>query len=341
MEQMSSAALADAPPLEPVLQVRGLTVDLTPARGAAGTASRVVSEASFEIPSGSIAGLFGESGCGKTTLALALLGLLPPDRYRIAGSVRLDGRELLTMTGRELERVRGARAAMVFQDPLLTLNPVLRVREQACEAIRAHIPLRRGEMAGRIEALLQLVGLPASRRLYDAYPHQLSGGERQRVSIALALACRPALVVADEPFTALDLPRVVELSSLFRALTERLGVLFLLIDHSPAVVAKIADQALVMYAGQIVERGTPRQVIGNPMHPYTAGLLKSMPAALRAGPGARRFSIPGNPPGLAARPPGCPFEPRCGERMPRCSAEAPDERLAEERHFARCFKYGG
>jgi len=342
---MSSAALPGAPPPEPLLQVRGLTIDLEPVRGAAGTAGRVVAGASFEVRSGSITGLLGESGCGKTTLALALLGLLPADRYRLEGSVRLDGCELLAMTGREWERVRGARAAMVFQDPLLALNPVLRVREQAYEAIRAHSPLRRGETAGRIEPLLQLVGLPASRRLYDAYPHQLSGGERQRVAIALALACRPALVVADEPFTALDLPRVLELSALFRGLTEKLGVSFLLIDHSPGVASRIADQALVMYAGQIVERGTPREVIGSPKHPYTAALLKSMPApaALRGGPrlaAGRRFSIPGNPPGLAARPPGCPFEPRCGDRMPRCAAEAPGERRVEGRRFARCFKYG-
>jgi peptide/nickel transport system ATP-binding protein len=234
---------------------------------------------------------------------------------------------------------------MVFQDPLLALNPALRVRDQVYEAIRAHSPLSRRETAGRIEPLLQLVGLTASRRLYDAYPHRLSGGERQRVAIALALACRPPLVVADEPFTALDLPRVLELSALFRGLTEKLGVSFLLIDHSPGVAWRIADQALVMYAGQIVERGTPREVIGSPSHPYTAALLKSMPssAVLRGGSrlaASRRFSIPGNPPGLAARPPGCPFEPRCGDRMPRCAAEAPGERWVEGSRFARCFKYG-
>jgi ABC-type glutathione transport system ATPase component len=243
MKGMSSGALT----------VRDLTVDLISVRN---ITVPVVSEVSFQVDPGSIVGLFGESGCGKTTLALALLNLLPAPRYRVRGSVQLRDFEMLSATERQLQRIRGAEISLVFQDPLLALNPVLRVRDQVAEVMRAH---------GRqddLERLFGLVGLAATRRMYDAYPHQLSGGERQRVVIAQALACRPALVIADEPFTALDAVRVVELSSLFRELREKLQTSFLLISHSPGVLARTADQVLIMHAGRIVERGTPRQVFG-------------------------------------------------------------------------------
>ena len=243
MKGMSSGALT----------VRNLTVDLISVRN---ITVPVLSGVSFQVDPGSIVGLFGESGCGKTTLALALLNLLPASRYRVRGSVQLGDFELLSATERQLERIRGARISLVFQDPLLALNPVLRVRRQVAEAMRAH-----GCRDG-LEPLFRLVGLPATPRMFDAWPHQLSGGERQRVVIAQALACRPALVIADEPFTALDAPRVVELSSLFRELREKLQISFLLISHSPGVLARTADQVLIMQAGRIVERGTPRQVFG-------------------------------------------------------------------------------
>jgi ABC-type glutathione transport system ATPase component len=249
---------------EPLLQVRDLTVELASGRN-------IVSDVSFQIEPGAIVGLFGESGCGKTTLALALLNLLPAPHYRVRGSIRLQNRELLSLSDRQLERVRGAEISLVFQDPMLALNPVLRVRDQVTEVIRAHG--RRGDLA----SLFRLVGLPASSRMYNAYPHQLSGGERQRVVIAQALACRPALVIADEPFTALDVTRVVELSTLFRELREELRTSFLLISHSPGVLARTANQVLVMHAGRIVEQGTPRQVFQHPSHPHTAGLLQAMP----------------------------------------------------------------
>jgi ABC-type glutathione transport system ATPase component len=264
---MSSGALADQKPSEPLLQVRDLTIDLISERS---TAAPVVSEVSFQVDPGAIVGLFGECGCGKTTLALALLNLLPASRYRVRGSIQLRDFEVLSASARQLERIRGAEISLVFQDPLLALNPVLRVRDQVAEVMRAH-----GRQGG-LESLFGLVGLPATPRMYNAYPHQLSGGERQRVVIAQALACRPALVIADEPFTALDATRVVELSSLFRELREKLEISFLLISHSPGVLARTADQVLVMQAGRIVERGTPRQVFGHPSHPYTAALLQAM-----------------------------------------------------------------
>ena len=329
---MSDGAAAAHSLPEPLLQVRDLAIDLVRAKG---PALPVVAGASLEVPRGAILGLFGESGCGKTTLALALPGLLAPERYRVRGSVKLRGRELLGLPEGKLQGVRGAQIAFIFQDPLLALNPVLRVRTQFREAMRAH------SAGGRdIDSLLDLAGLPATARIRDAYPHQLSGGERQRVLIALALACRPALVIADEPFTALDAARVLELSALFAELKQKLGISFLAIDHSPAVLARIADYALVMYAGRIVERGTPRELASNPLHPYTAGLMRSIPRPA-AGGEKRLVCIPGAPPGLDARPRGCPFEPRCGERLAQCASLVPAEYLVEGGRAVRCFKYAG
>ena len=261
----------EGPPPAGLLAVCDLAVDLVPESGAP---RPVISDVSYQVNPGSITGLFGESGCGKTTLALALGGLLPAARYRVRGAVRLHGRDLLQASEAELQSVRGAEIGFIFQDPLLALNPVMRVRRQVAEVIRAHGPRPH---AAEIEALFTLVGLAPSRRLLDAYPHQLSGGERQRVAIAQALACRPALVVADEPFTALDAALQVALSRLFRELTARLGTAFLLISHSPGVLVGIADGVLVMHAGRIVERGAPEQVFRQPAHPYTQALLCGLP----------------------------------------------------------------
>jgi len=257
-----------------LLEVRDLRVDLIADPMASPGATRaILTEVAFDIEPGSIVGLFGESGCGKTTLALALLNLLPGARYRVRGQVRLKGQNILTLTRRRLEQIRGAEIAIVFQDPLLALNPVLRAGFQVAEVLRAH----RASSPGGVESLFCLAGLPDPDRIRAAYPHQLSGGERQRVAIAQALACRPALVVADEPFTALDPNRVVELAALFRNLRDNLGTSFLVISHSPGVLAACADYVLVMHEGRIVERGTPRQVFISPSDPYTARLLQSVP----------------------------------------------------------------
>jgi ABC-type glutathione transport system ATPase component len=273
---MSSGEFAVREASLPLLEVRDLTVDLISERN---SATPILRGVSFSVGPGTIVGLFGESGCGKTTLALALLKLLPPSRYRTHGAVRIRHRDLLSMTEAQLERVRGAQISMVFQDPMLALNPVLRVRRQVAEVIRAHPP---GE---DLNAVFRLAGLAPSPRILDAYPHQLSGGERQRVAIAQALACRPALVIADEPFTAIDVTRVVELTCLFRDLKKQLGTSFLLISHSPGVLARIADQVLVMHAGRLVEQGTPRQVFESPSHAYTASLLQAIPRLRRPAPG--------------------------------------------------------
>jgi ABC-type glutathione transport system ATPase component len=229
---------------EPLLETFGLNIHF-------GT-DPILTDVSFTIPPASIVGLFGESGCGKTTLALSLLKLLPPS-YRIEGAVRFAGLDLLSLSESQLQPLRGASIAIVLQDPLLALNPVLRVGDQIDEVRRAH-PAKALDLA----AIFSLVGLPESRR--RAYPHQLSGGERQRILLAQALACRPALIVADEPFTALDAPRVLELSALFRRLKDTLGTSFLLISHSPGVMARVADEVLTMHAGRIVERRPARHM---------------------------------------------------------------------------------
>jgi len=232
-----------------LLEVRDLTVKMA----SAGSPRTILDGVSFHVKHNEITGLFGESGCGKTTLALALLGLLP-EQYRVRGSVRLNGQELVGLDERRMQAVRGRTISMIFQDPALALNPVMRVRDQLAEIARAH----RVEHDGL--ALLASVGLPNASRILASYPHQLSGGERQRVTIAQALVCRPALAIADEPFTALDAPRVVELARLFTELT---GTSFLVISHSPGVLARIAGRVLMMQAGRLTEEGPPRQVFAS------------------------------------------------------------------------------
>jgi len=220
-----------------VLDVSDLCIDLD--------CTPLLTNISFQIAPGTITGLYGDSGCGKTTLALALLRLLHPARYRVRGSIRLDGQDLLSLPPRELQRIRGAKISMIFQDPLLALNPVMRVRRQVEEVLRAHA------CRASLDSLFAMAGLPAEPRILNAYPHQLSGGERQRVGIAQALACRPALMIADEPFTALDVIRVVELAALFHDLKEKTGTSFLLITHSPGVLKALADSTLFMERGRI------------------------------------------------------------------------------------------
>jgi len=241
-----------------LLEVRDLTVELG--------SRTILSGISFDVEARQILGIFGESGCGKTTLALALLNLLPA-HYRVRGSIRLEGQELLGLDERRMRPIRGGKVSMIFQDPAMALNPVLRVGRQLAEVARAH---RAAYDAGQ---LLESVGLAPAARILKAYPHQLSGGERQRVTIAQALVCRPPLAIADEPFTALDPPRVVELAGLFASYRSATRTSFLVISHSPGVLARIADRMLVMRDGRIVEQGPPRQVFGTPADPYTAALV--------------------------------------------------------------------
>jgi ABC-type glutathione transport system ATPase component len=253
-------------PAGPLLEVRELSVELRDER------RRIVSDVSFEVAAGEIAGLFGESGCGKTTLAHALLGLVPPERFAVRGSIRFRGAEL--RNARSFEQIRGGGIALILQDPLLALNPVLRAGDQVAEVVRAHRSLSGSELRSEVESLFRLVGLGDSARLRQAYPHQLSGGERQRVLIAQALAGRPSLVIADEPFTALDPVLVVEMCDLLRRVRETLGTSFLVIGHDPGVLARLADSVHVMRAGRLVESGAAPRLFRTPADPYTADLLR-------------------------------------------------------------------
>ncbi len=278
---------------------------------------------SLDLASGEALGLLGESGCGKTSLALAIPGLLPPGGRISGGSVRFRGHRLDGFSERRLEAVRGAEIGLVFQEPALALHPMRKAVGQVAEVLRAHRTWSKARCLRRSRELLAEVGL-GEDGIGDAYPHQLSGGQRQRVVIAQALACRPALVIADEPTAALDANTEQAVLELLGRLKRRLGIAFLYISHDPQVLASIADRLLVMYAGRLVEEGPRDQVLGAPLHPYTEALLGCLPPLDAAGD--RRLPvIPGSAPSPQDLPPGCRFAPRCSQRLPRCSEDDPEE----------------
>lgn len=301
-----------------------------------------VVDASFQIASGEAVGLLGESGCGKTTTALAILQLLPARGRVREGSIQFRGRELLALTEREMEKVRGGEISIIFQEPEVALNPVMRVGHQVAEVIRAHRDWDRRRCREEAKSLLTGVRLAPAGRIYEAYPHQLSGGQRQRVAIAQALACQPVLVLADEPTASLDPTVQREILDLFRELRQRLNIAFLFISHQPAILAGLADRLMVMYAGRIVEQGSVEQVLRAPLHPYTHALLHASPPPPQAGASkALLAAIPGEAPDLSAAVSGCPFESRCLERMEICRMREPLEVQPESTRHVRCFKYGG
>jgi oligopeptide/dipeptide ABC transporter ATP-binding protein len=284
---------------------------------------------SYTVGAGETLGLVGESGSGKSVSALALLGLLPKRVGHItAGSVRFEGRELVGLPEDQLRHVRGARIAMIFQDPLSSLNPVLTVGRQITESLETHRRLNRAPARQRAVELLEMVGIPAARRRVDDYPHQFSGGMRQRATIAMALACEPALLIADEPTTALDVTIRAQILDLLGRLRAELNMAVLLITHDLGVVAGFADRLAVMYAGRIVETGQAEDVLARPEHPYTVGLLHSLPRLDRPRQ-AELKPIGGAPPDLAAQIVGCAFAPRCSWRLDRCWSVDPPMLPAE------------
>jgi oligopeptide/dipeptide ABC transporter ATP-binding protein len=293
----------------------------------------VVRDVSFCIAHGEVAGLLGESGCGKSTAARAILGLLP--EAAASGSVSFDGRELLGLPEPEWRRIRGAEVSLIFQEPRSALNPVMRIGAQVAEVIRAH----RGWPAARCSAeareTLCRVGLDA--RFCRSYPHQLSGGQLQRVLIAQALACAPALVLADEPTASLDTVTQAAILELLRGLKANSGLGMLLITHHPAILNGFAERVLVMYAGQIVEAGPREQVYSQPLHPYTAALLRCVPRP--SGADRHLPAIPGDPPDFASLPPGCAFAPRCERRVAACQTNAPGLSEAGGSRQVRCHLY--
>lgn len=293
---------------------------------------RAVAGVSFKVAAGEILGLVGESGSGKSVTGFSIMGLIdPPGRIR-SGEVRYLGRNLLQLPENELRRLRGKEIAMVFQDPMMTLNPVLRIDTQITEAIHAHSKLSKTEAQQRALQALAEVGIPAPEERLRAYPHQLSGGMRQRVAIAIALINRPRLLIADEPTTALDVTIQAQILDLVQRLCRERGTALIWITHDLAVVASLAHRLAVMYAGQIIEAGPVDALIDRPRHPYTRGLIDSLPGPARRG--THLNQIPGMTPSLANLPDGCPFRPRCWRAQDAC-LHLPDERREGERRL-RC-----
>ena len=319
----------------PLLDVENLAVEIDGRNGKA----RVVDGISFQLKRGETLGVVGESGCGKSLTMLSLVGLLP-NRIRVAGGkAKLGGRDLLTMSQRDLRAVRGGEIGFIFQDPMTSLNPVLRIGQQLCEPIYYHRGLSRAAAHARAVELLGLVGIPSPEARMRSYPHELSGGQRQRVMIAIGLACNPSLLIADEPTTALDVTIQAQIVDLVRSLREKLGMSVVWITHDLALIAGLADRIVVLYAGTIVEDAPVDALYANPQHPYTRGLLASIPRV--HGEDTRRLSsIPGTLPEPGRRPPGCPFAARCSLAMPVCRERVPAlEPVANgaEGHRAACF----
>ena len=296
--------------------------------------ARAVDGVSFDVFPGETVGVVGESGCGKSVTALSLLRLIdPPGRIEAGSRIEFEGRDLLTASDDEIRKVRGNRMAMVFQEPMTALNPVFTVGDQIAEVARVHDRASRKDAWERAVEMLSLVGIPAPRERAGQYPHEMSGGMRQRVLIAMALVMRPALLIADEPTTALDVTIQAQILELLADLQQRLGTAILLITHDLGVVAEAASRVLVMYGGQIVEQAPVRELFARPAHPYTEGLMRAMP---RVGQGRERLeTIPGSVPPPTAWPSGCRFRDRCPFAWERCEREAP-ALLGTLPHLARC-----
>jgi len=297
--------------------------------------ARAVDGVNFEVHRRETVCLVGESGCGKTVSALAVLGLIPRPPGDIAGGrILFSGRNLLELDDQAMQHIRGRRIAMVFQEPLTSLNPVFTIGEQIAEPLRIHLALPEPEIRTRCVQLLQDVGIDSSDERLKDYPHQLSGGQRQRVMIAMALACRPELIIADEPTTALDVTVQAQILKLLNRLQRSHEMSILYITHDLGVVSQIADRVYVMYAGVIVEHGSLEQIFRSPWHPYTQALLASLPSRKKRG--QRLYSIPGQVPNPAHKPAGCPFHPRCPKVTPPCRELYPGMCAFEKGHFARC-----
>jgi peptide/nickel transport system ATP-binding protein len=311
-------------PRRPLLEVRGLRTEFFGRTGPV----HAVDDVSFSVAHGGVLGVVGESGCGKSATALSVMRLIPPRVGRVAGgTIEFDGRDLTTLAERELEDIRGRDIGMVFQDPMVSLNPSRTVGSQITESLRRHTDSSRGAATREAQRLLEEVELPRAKDLLRSYPHQLSGGMRQRVMIAIAIACNPKLLIADEPTTALDATVQRQILTLLDRLRREHDMAMILITHSMGVVAQVADEVAVMYAGQIVESASVEQIFETPEHPYTEALFGALPQTASGDPRrARLAAIPGRPPDLSDHPAGCRFAPRCryADSDPRCREQPVD-----------------
>jgi oligopeptide/dipeptide ABC transporter ATP-binding protein len=321
-----------------LLDVRNLSTQFATSGGVV----RAVDDVSWDVVEGETVALVGESGCGKSVSALSIMRLVSQPAGQITGGqIIFKGRDLLTLGEEEMRRVRGREIAMIFQEPMTSLNPVLSIGRQLTEGLEIHLGKTPEQARVRAGELLAMVGITDPARRLPQYPHQFSGGMRQRMMIAMALACEPSLILADEPTTALDVTIQAQILELMKDLSRRLGVAMLMITHNLGVVARYADRVNVMYAGRIIERGTAREVYGNPRHPYTVGLLRSVPRLDE--PRRNRLApIEGQPPDLTRLPGGCAFAPRCAFRVERCTVERPTLRAITQNgasaHVSACWE---
>ncbi len=317
----------------PLLEVR----DLKTYFKTEGGLFRAVDGVSFQVRRGRTLGIVGESGCGKSVTSLSIMGLVPqPPGIKAGGEILFEGEDLLRKRPAELRRIRGSAISMIFQEPMTSLNPVFTVGDQIVEAITAHLSLGAAEARERAIAMLRRVRIPSPERRIDDYPHQMSGGMRQRVMIAMALACGPKLLIADEPTTALDVTIQAQILDLMRTLRDETGTSIILITHDLGVIAEIADEVVVMYAGKIVESAPVRHLFADPQHPYTIGLMGSIPKLDEER--TRLASIEGTVPAPFALPEGCRFNPRCPFADDRCRREEPPLRALSEGHAVACWK---
>jgi peptide/nickel transport system ATP-binding protein len=318
---------------DPAVEISGLTVRFM----TGGAPVDAVNGVDLRLERGEVVALIGESGSGKSVTLRSVMALHPPSRTRVGGSVRVAGREVLSMSRRELADLRGGSVAMIFQEPLLAFDPVYTVGEQIVEAIRRHEPVGRDAARARALALFERVRIPSPERRLHNYPHEMSGGMRQRAMIALALACNPQVLLADEPTTALDATVQIQILLLLRELQRDLGLSILFVTHDIGAAVEVADRVAVMYAGRIVESGPVRELLRAPRHPYTVALLGSrVQEALPAG--ARLPAIPGSPPDCSALPPGCAFAERCAHVQPACLERQPQAVSVGPAHHVRCLR---
>ncbi len=320
-------------PETPLLEVRGLQTHFRSDGGVV----KAVDGVSFDVRAGETVAIVGESGSGKSVTALSVMGLIPnPPGRIVGGEIRFEGRDMLAMREAEMRGIRGDRIAMIFQEPMTSLNPSLTIGRQVGEPIEVHRKAPRKKVRERCVGLLRKVRIPDPEQRVDAYPHEFSGGMRQRAMIAMSLACEPQLIIADEPTTALDVTVQAQVLHLLKELTRETNAALVLITHDLGVVARYADRVNVMYAGRIVESGTAREIYNHPRHPYTVGLMNSMP---RLDEDKRESLQPilGQPPDLAALPPGCPFRPRCRFAVEKCASERPELAGGADGHASACW----
>ena len=321
-------------PKDKLLDVNGLTVKFHSEDGA----FTAVDDLSFIVRKGESVCIVGESGCGKSVTSLAIMGLLNIPPAEVTGEIDFEGRDLLKLSREQMRQIRGNQIAMIFQEPMTSLNPVFTCGYQIAEALTLHQGMDKAAARQRALELMKLVGIPLPEKRLDDFPHQLSGGMRQRVMIAMALACNPSLLIADEPTTALDVTIQAQIMKLLRDLQQKLDMALILITHDMGVVAQMAQWVIVMYAGEEVERADVRTIFKNPMHPYTLGLLDSIPR-LDSSSDEELATIEGTVPGMYDMPRGCKFEPRCKYATERCKTERPGLEDAGDGHMVRCFNF--